>query len=56
MANPYLKIQDRQAEIMRKAASDLGFTPTCRTRIHMPGGGKSVGKQNAFANNGRRPD
>lgn len=31
--SPYLPIMNRQAQIMLKAASELGFTPTSRSRI-----------------------
>lgn len=34
MASPYLNIINKQALIMMKAASELGFTPTSRARIH----------------------
>ena len=33
MQNPYLAIINRQALIMLKAASDLGFTPSSRSRV-----------------------
>lgn len=33
MQNPYLAIINRQAVIMLKAASDLGFTPSSRSRV-----------------------
>lgn len=33
--NPYLPIVNRQAEIMRKCASEMGFTPTSRSRIQV---------------------
>ena len=33
MQNPYLAIINRQAVIMLKAASDMGFTPTARVKI-----------------------
>lgn len=32
MQNPYLAILNRQAQIMMKAASELGFSPTSRSR------------------------
>lgn len=35
MQNPYLPIVNRQAAIMPKAASELGFTPTSRTRLQI---------------------
>ena len=33
MQNPYLPIINRQAEIMIRAAGDLGFTPVGRARM-----------------------
>jgi len=33
MQNPYLAIMNRQMALMIKGASELGFTPTSRTRI-----------------------
>ena len=33
MQNPYLPIINRQATIMMRAAADLGFTPSSRSRI-----------------------
>lgn len=33
MQNPYLPIINRQAEIMIRAAGDLGFTPISRSRL-----------------------
>lgn len=33
MQNPYLPIINRQAQIMLKAAAELGFTPSSRSRI-----------------------
>lgn len=33
MQNPYLPIINRQAQIMMKAAAELGFTPSSRSRI-----------------------
>ena len=37
MQNPFLPIVNRQAEIMRKAATEMGFTPSSRPRIQIPG-------------------
>lgn len=34
--NPYLAILNKQAEIMRKLAAELGFTPASRSRIEVP--------------------
>lgn len=33
IASPYIAIMNNQAQIMIKAAGDLGFTPVARTRI-----------------------
>lgn len=50
MQSPFLPILNKQAMIMMKAASELGFTPSSRSRIVAPGAEKSG---NRFANNGR---
>ena len=47
--SPYLAIINRQAEIMLRTASELGFSPTSRTRIAQAGSGKK--ETNRFANN-----
>ena len=49
MQSPYLAIINRQAEIMLRTASELGFSPTSRTRIAQAGNGKK--EANRFANN-----
>jgi P27 family predicted phage terminase small subunit len=49
--SPYLPIINRQAEIMMRAASELGFTPTSRSRITLGGEGQA---KNRFQNNGKR--
>ena len=36
IASPYVAIMNSQSQIMLKAAAELGFTPTARTRIQMP--------------------
>ena len=51
MQNPYLPIINRQAQIMLKAAAELGFTPSSRSRVEVSGGGKTG---NRFAANGQR--
>lgn len=38
MQNPYLPIINRQAQIMMKAAAELGFTPSSRSRVEISGG------------------
>jgi P27 family predicted phage terminase small subunit len=50
MPSPYLRIIDRQAEIMMRASSELGFSPTGRARSTLAAGGKK--DTNRFANNG----
>ena len=52
MQSPYLPIVNKQAQIMLKPGSELGFTPTSRTRIHVPA---EPSRDNPFARNGRRP-
>lgn len=37
MQNPYLPIINRQAQIMIKAAAELGFTPSSRSRVEVHG-------------------
>lgn len=37
--NPYLSIANRQAMIMLRAAAEMGFTPSSRTRISIGEGG-----------------
>lgn len=34
--SPYLAIANKQAQIMTKAATEMGFTPASRSRITMP--------------------
>lgn len=50
--SPYLPIINRQAEIMIRAASELGFTPTSRSRITL--GGSASKESNKFSNNAAR--
>lgn len=53
MQNPYLAIVNRQAGIMIKAASEMGFSPSSRGRVS-PAQKSRTG--NRFSNNGKRPD
>lgn len=46
--SPYLSIVNKQASIMLKAASELGFTPTARSRIIAP---TPSTQRSRFANN-----
>lgn len=52
MQNPYLPIINKQAQIMLKAAAELGFTPSSRGRVELIGSGA---KGNRFADRGKRP-
>lgn len=36
MQSPYIAIQNRQAELMMRIASEFGFTPASRSRIRSP--------------------
>lgn len=36
--SPYLQIVNKQAELMIRAAGEMGFSPAARTRIEMPEG------------------
>ena len=36
MQSPYLAIANKQAQIMTKAATEMGFTPAARSRISAP--------------------
>lgn len=48
--NPYLAIMNKQAMIMLKAASEMGFTPSSRSRVYLKENEES---ENKFANNMR---
>lgn len=48
MQNPFLPILNKQAQIMLKAAGDLGFTPAGRTRIAVGDGGESEEEEKRF--------
>ncbi|MGL5471490.1 MAG: phage terminase small subunit P27 family [Shewanella sp.] len=39
MKNPWLEVMNKQAEVMIKAGSDLGFSPASRTKISIDNGG-----------------
>jgi len=49
--SPYLAVINRQAEIMLRVASELGFTPTSRSRITL---GDAAKETNRFSNNGTK--
>ena len=40
MQNPYVSIMNKQAQIMLKAAAEMGFTPSSRTRVKISPRGK----------------
>lgn len=44
--SPYLQIVNKQAELMIRAAGEMGFSPAARTRIEMPEG--EAGGTNEF--------
>lgn len=44
--SPYISIMNKQAQIMLKAAAEMGFTPSSRSRISVP---RSEDEGNAFA-------
>lgn len=53
MQNPYLPIINRQAQIMMKAAAELGFTPSSRSRIALgEGNGEEDPGEGFFAGSG----
>lgn len=52
MQNPYLAIINRQAQIMLKAAAELGFTPSSRSRVEVSG---SSNGENRFSGIGKKP-
>lgn len=47
--NPYMTVMNRQVPVMLKAASELGFTPASRSRIHLPDAGKARKDASPFA-------
>lgn len=47
MQNPYLAIINKQASIMLKAASELGFSPSSRSRVQI--GGAADDQDNPYA-------
>lgn len=46
--NPYLSIMNKQAQIMMRAAAELGFTPSSRSRVKVTPP-KGAGRGNPFA-------
>jgi P27 family predicted phage terminase small subunit len=53
--SPYIAIVNRQAQIMLKAAAELGFTPSSRARFGAAGGGgRNTNPYNKFAGIGER--
>lgn len=47
--NPYMVVMNRQVPVMLKAASELGFTPASRSRIHLSSAGKEREAVSPFA-------
>lgn len=45
--NPYLPIMNKQAIIMMRAAAEMGFTPSSRSRVKVDK--RTPGKDNPFA-------
>lgn len=35
ITSPYVKMRDKQAELMMRAASEMGFTPSSRSRVRV---------------------
>lgn len=52
MQNPYLPIINRQAQIMLKAAAELGFTPSSRSRVEVKGDDPDEKADRFFARQG----
>jgi len=48
MQNPYLPIINKQAQIMMKAAAELGFTPSSRSRVSVEVHGEEKDPAEAF--------
>jgi P27 family predicted phage terminase small subunit len=48
--NPLVGIANKQAELMIKAAGEMGFTPASRTRVSAGGSGDSENKFNSNGN------
>lgn len=47
--NPYLAVVNRQAQIMLKAAAELGFTPTARPRLEIDPDAFPAGEEDPLA-------
>jgi P27 family predicted phage terminase small subunit len=47
--NPFLPVMNRQAQMMLRAAEQLGFSPAARSRIHVGDGLRSDEEQSAAA-------
>lgn len=52
--SPYLPVINRQAEIMLRAAAELGFTPSARSGLNA-GDGDGESRANRFRGHGQRP-
>jgi P27 family predicted phage terminase small subunit len=44
MQSPYVSILNKQAVIMMRASSEMGFTPSSRSRVKVPGKGNGKNK------------
>lgn len=45
MQSPFVGIMNKQAAIMLKAAAEMGFTPSSRSRVQVKGGGPRRGNR-----------
>lgn len=43
--SPFLSIVNKQAQIMLKAAAEMGFTPASRSRVEIPDGDEEAGSE-----------
>jgi len=50
LQSPYLAILNKQAQIMLKAAAELGFSPSSRTRVHLDSGTEASADDSDFDN------
>jgi P27 family predicted phage terminase small subunit len=55
LQSPYLAILNKQAQIMIKAAAELGFTPSSRSRVQIATGTSSDPYHPHLNPNGRKP-
>lgn len=55
LQSPYFAILNKQAQIMMKAAAELGFTPSSRSRVQIVTGGADDPYDRFFNPHGRKP-